>query len=129
MGNLTEYFIARSDPDATRVHSSPTGPKRAGFKTAEWKNVEWIRSGPPDNMIAGSDKDEHWVFRIHDHHLALLAGIADGEVATTAERWAAAQASGIWPSAAETRELLVDPIGVAREARATGQYLYCWVSL
>ena len=108
MGVLTDYFIARDDADAARAHKSTGGPKGLGFETAEWKSIdpvvtlatldevvtgrdalEWIRSGAPDSRIAGSDGDEHWVFRVYDHHRAVLESIRDDQIKDVARRWGA----------------------------------------
>ena len=147
MGVLTEYFVAKSDPDAVRAHASQTGPKRAGFETAEWKSIdpvvtlatldqvvtgrdalEWIRSGAPDSTIAGSETDEHWVFRVYDHHRAVLESIRDDQIEDIARRWGATEELREWPPQ-DVEEVLRDLVRLARTARETGQGLYCWVSL
>ena len=147
MGVLTEYFIARNDDDAARAHASETGPKRAGFETAEWKSVdpvvclamldqvvtgrdalEWIKSGAPDSTIAGSDEDEHWVFRVYEHHRAVLEGIADQQIDEVARRWGATDELKNWEPK-DVKAILTDLVRLARTARNSGQGLYCWVSL
>jgi hypothetical protein len=147
VGVLTEYFIARNDEDAARAHASPTGPKQAGFETAEWKSVdpvvtlamldqvvtgrdalEWIKSGAPDSAVAGSDTDEHWVFRVYDHHRAVLEAIRDDQLADVARRWAATEELRGW-DVRDVEAILTDLVRLARVARNTGQGLYCWVSL
>jgi aryl-alcohol dehydrogenase-like predicted oxidoreductase len=147
VGVLTEYFIARDDRDAARAHASQTGPKRAGFKTAEWKSLdpvvtmatlhevvtgqnalEWIKSKPPDSTVAGTDKDDHWVFRVYDQHFATLAALPDARVPDIAAKWAATEELREWPPA-DVRDALSELIALARDARASGAHLYCWVSL
>lgn len=147
MGVLTDYFIARDDADAARAHKSTGGPKGLGFETAEWKSVdpvvtlatldevvtgrdalEWIRSGAPDSRIAGSDGDEHWVFRVYDHHRAVLESIRDDQIKDVARRWGATEELADWEPQ-DVEEILRDLVRLSRIARETGQGLYCWVSL
>ena len=147
MGVLTEYFIARDDQDAARAHGSPTGPKRAGFKTAEWKSLdpvvtmatlhevvtgqnalEWIKSKPPDSTVAGTDKDEHWVFRVYDDHFATLADLPEERRGDVAAKWVRSEEMNDWPLD-EARQALSELVAPAREARSSGAHLYCWVSL
>ena len=147
MGVLTEYFIAQNDEDAARAHTSLGGPKRAGFETAEWKSVDpvvtlamldqvvtgrdalaWIKAGLPDSTVAGSDTDEHWVFRVYDHHRVLLEGIADDQVEDVARRWGRTDELKGWDPK-DVMAILADLVRLARSARASGQGLYCWVSL
>jgi len=147
VGVLTDYFIARDDADAARAHKSTGGPKGLGFETAEWKSVdpvvtlatldevvtgrdalEWIRSGAPDSRIAGSDGDEHWVFRVYDHHRAVLESIRDDQIKDVARRWGATEELADWEPQ-DVEEILRDLVRLSRIARETGQGLYCWVSL
>ena len=147
MGVLTDYFIARDDRDAARAHKSTGGPKGLGFETAEWKSVdpvvtlatldevvtgrdalEWIRSGAPDSRIAGSDGDEHWVFRVYDHHRAVLESIRDDQIKDVARRWGATEELADWEPQ-DVEEILRDLVRLSRIARETGQGLFCWVSL
>jgi hypothetical protein len=147
VGVLTEYFIARDDTDAARAHKSLGGPKGVGFETAEWKGVDpvvtlamldqvvtgrdalaWIKSGFPDSTVAGSDADEHWVFRVYDHHRAVLEAIRDEEIRDVARRWGATDELKGWDSK-DVEAILRDLVRLARSARMTGQGLYCWVSL
>ncbi len=147
MGVLTEYFVARNDEDAARAHASLTGPKRAGFETAEWKSIdpvvclamldqvvtgrdalEWIKSGAPDSAVAGSGDDEHWVFRVYEHHRAVLEGIGDRQIEDVARRWGARDELKNWDPK-DVRAVLTDLVRLARAARNSGQGLYCWVSL
>ena len=147
MGVLTDYFIARDDRDAARAHKSTGGPKGLGFETAQWKTIdpvvtlatldevvtgrdalEWIRSGAPDSRIAGSDGDEHWVFRVYDHHRAVLESIRDDQIKDVARRWGATEELADWEPQ-DVEEILRDLVRLSRIARETGQGLYCWVSL
>lgn len=147
MGVLTDYFIANDDQDAARAHASLSGPKGAGFETAEWKSVdpvvtlamldqvvtgrdalEWIKSGAPDSSVAGSETDEHWVFRVYDHHRAVLEGIRDDQVADVARRWGATDELSDW-APRDVEAILRDLVRLARTAREKEQGLYCWVSL
>ena len=147
MGVLTDYFIAKNDSDAARAHTSPGGPKRAGFPTAEWKSIdpvvcmaaldevvtgrnalEWIKSKPPDSAIAGSDDDEHWVFRVYDHHFAVLAALTNEQLPDVARKWAAQEELREFRPD-DVREALTDLVRLARDARAAGAHLYCWISL
>jgi hypothetical protein len=134
VGVLTEYFIARDDADAARAHTSPTGPKLAGFETTEWKSIdpvvclamldevvtgrnalEWIKSKPPDSTVAGSADDEHWVFRVYEHHVEVLAGLTDDQLPQVAERWAASEELRGWP-VSDVRDALSDLVRLARGA-------------
>lgn len=147
MGVLTDYFIAKDDQHAARAHTNPAGPKGAGFKTAESKGIdpvvtlamldqvvtgrdalEWIKSGAPDSTVAGSESDEHWVFRVYDHHRAVLEGIRDDQIEDVARRWGATEELRDWKPR-DVAAILRDLVRLARTARATGQGLYCWVSL
>ena len=147
MGVLTDYFIARDDRDAARAHKSTGGPKGLGFETAQWKTIdpvvtlatldevvtgrdalEWIRSGAPDSRIAGSDGDEHWVFRVYDHHRAVLESIRDDQIKDVARRWGATEELADWETQ-DVEEILRDLVRLSRIARETGQGLFCWVSL
>ena len=147
MGVLTDYFIARDDRDAARAHKSTGGPKGLGFETAQWKTIdpvvtlatldevvtgrdalEWIRSGAPDSRIAGSDGDEHWVFRVYDHHRAVLESIRDDQIKDVARRWGATEELADWEPQ-DVEEILRDLVRLSRIARETGQGLFCWVSL
>jgi len=147
VGVLTDYFIARDDRDAARAHKSTGGPKGLGFETAQWKTIdpvvtlatldevvtgrdalEWIRSGAPDSRIAGSDGDEHWVFRVYDHHRAVLESIRDDQIKDVARRWGATEELADWEPQ-DVEEILRDLVRLSRIARETGQGLYCWVSL
>ena len=147
MGVLTEYFIAKNDQDAARAHASATGPKRAGFETAEWKSVDpvvtlamldqvvtgrdalaWIKSGIPDSAVAGSDTDEHWVFRVYAHHREVLEGIGDDVIDDVARQWGETEELRGWDPK-DVKAILRDLVRLARSARDSGQGLYCWVSL
>jgi hypothetical protein len=147
VGVLTDYFVAKDDHDAERAHAALGGPKAAGFKTAEWKSVdpvvtlamldqvvtgrdalEWIKSGAPDSTVVGSDADEHWVFRVYDHHRAVLEGIRDDQIRDVARRWGATEELRSW-DARDVEAILRDLVRLARAAREAGQGLYCWVSL
>jgi len=147
VGVLTDYFIARDDRDAARAHKSTGGPKGLGFETAQWKTIdpvvtlatldevvtgrdalEWIRSGAPDSRIAGSDGDEHWVFRVYDHHRAVLESIRDDQIKDVARRWGATEELADWEPQ-DVEEILRDLVRLSRIARETGQGLFCWVSL
>jgi len=147
VGVLTDYFIARDDTDAARAHKSTAGPKGLGFETAQWKSVdpvvtlamldqvvtgrdalEWIRSGAPDSRVAGSETEEHWVFRVYDHHRAVLESIRDDQIKDVARRWGATEELAGWEPQ-DVEEILRDLVRLARSARETGQGLYCWVSL
>jgi hypothetical protein len=56
MGVLTECFVAKDDADAVRAHASQTGPKRAGFETAEWKSiVPVVALATLDQVVTGRD--------------------------------------------------------------------------
>ena len=141
MGVLTEYFIARNDQDAARAHASPTGPKRAGFKTAEWKSLDPVVTmatlhevvtgqnefKPPDSTVAGTDKDEHWVFRVYDDHFATLADLPEERLGDVAARWVTSEEMNDWPLE-DARQALSELVALAREARSSGAHLYCWVS-
>ena len=147
MGVLTEYFVARDDQDATRAHAALTGPRELGFKTAEWKSIdpvvalavleeivngtkvlEWIKShAGDDQIVAGAGEDEHWVFRVTPEHTKTLADLPDA-VRPIAERWAKSEELDRADPAVLT-DVLVSLRDLARDARNTGQRLYCWVSL
>jgi hypothetical protein len=135
VGPLTNYFVARNDEDATRAHTTIGGPKWAGFETAEWKSVDpvvtlamldqvvtgrdalaWIKAGFPDSTVAGSETDEHWVFRVYDHHRAVLDGIADDQIEDTARRWGATDELNGWDPK-DVRAILKDLVRLARSPR------------
>jgi hypothetical protein len=147
LGVLTDYFVARDDQDAARAHAAIAGPKKLGFKTAEWKSIdpavnlavleeivngtnmlEWIKAHPDEPVrVAGSDEEDHWVFRVTAQHAETLANLPD-DVRSIAERWAKSEElDGSDPS--DLADVLVSLRGLAREARDTRQGLYCWVSL
>jgi hypothetical protein len=147
MGVLTDYFVARDDRDAARAHTTVGGPRELGFKTAQWKGIDplitlavldeivnggnaldWIHANAGgDRMVAGSGEDEHWVFRVAPEHAETLAKLPDA-IRTIAERWAKSpELNGSDP--ADLADVLVSLRDLAREARTSGQRLYCWVSL
>jgi hypothetical protein len=149
MGVLTDYFVARDDKDAARAHAAVGGPRELGFKTAEWKSIDpvvtlaaldeivngrnaldWIKANAGDDqMVAGGEEDEHWVFRVAAEHAETLAELPD-EISLIAERWAKSEElelDGFDP--ADLVDVLVSLRDLAREARSTSQQLYCWVSL
>ena len=147
MGVLTDYFAARNDQDAARAHAAVGGPRQLGFKTAQFKSIdplvtiamldeivrgtnalEWIRANAGgDRMVAGGPDDEQWVFRVAPEHAEMLAELP-GEVRPIAERWAKSEElKGFAP--ADLTDVLVSLRNLAREARRTGERLYCWVSL
>jgi hypothetical protein len=145
MGLLTDYFVARDDRDAARAHATVGGPRQAGYKTAAWKSIDpvvtlavldeivngtnaldWIKTHGAKN-VAGGPEDERWVFRVAVEHAETLAGLPD-DVRAIAGRWSkSAELDGADP--AELTDVLVSLRDLAREARDTGQHVYCWVSL
>jgi hypothetical protein len=150
MGVLTDYFTARDDQDAARAHSVTGGPRELGLRTVQCKSIDplvnlavlneivkgvnaldWIRANAGgDRMVAGAAEDEQWVFRVAREHAETLAELP-GEVraiAAIAELWAKSEElKGVAP--AELAGVLASLRDLAREARRTGQRLYCWVSL
>jgi len=147
VGVLTDYFVARDDQDAARAHNTVGGPRQAGFKTAAWKSIdpvvtlavlneivtgtnalEWIKTHGGDvEMVAGGNDDERWVFRIAPLHVDALMQLPE-DVRPIAERWAKSEElDGADPK--DLAEVLRDLRALAREARASSQQLYCWVSL
>jgi hypothetical protein len=90
--------------------------------------IEWIQSKPPDSTIAGSADDEHWVFRVYDHHFEVLADLTEDRLPEVARKWAASEELRGWP-ASDVRDALSDLVRLAREARTSARHLYCWVSL
>src|SRR6266545_3656521 len=146
MGVLTDYFVARDNQDAARAHATVGGPRKLGFKTAEWKSIDpvvtlavldeivngtnaldWIKThAADDENVAGGPEDEQWVFRVAAEHEETLAELPDN-VRPIAERWAKSEElDGSDP--ADLADVLTSLRDLAQEARLTGQHLYCWVS-
>jgi len=145
MGVLHDYFIARDDADAKRAHASATGPQDAGFKSIDLKGIDpivnlavldeivngrdalaWIRASAGATVAGGAD-DEHWVFRVAPEHATMLADLPT-DLLPTATRWAQSEElAGSDPG--DLADVLASLRELAKEARSSGQRLYCWVSL
>jgi hypothetical protein len=104
VGVLTDYFIAKNDSDAARAHTSPGGPKRAGFPTAEWKSID------PVVCMAALDEAVTGAMRSSGTNRSRRIRPSLGRTMMSTGSFACL-------------------VRLARDARAAGAHLYCWVSL
>lgn len=148
MGVIFDYFAADSDEQATAVIDMEQGPATpgSGVTTIETGGVdpavqlatlEELLTGTPYDEIADRPRHAECLAARNDHHRLVLA-LSDELTTALAEatQTRLAEVATPWSEtdeffgAAAPEDLigfLTAIAGLAREAQAKGQQLYCWV--
>ena len=131
MSVLYDYFVAGSDDDAAAmVGDGPDGEvlllELKGLGPHDLVDVEVLLTGVSSDprVIATLDDGHRLVLRLGD-------GLRDGLAAATVERLAeVARSWAAIDGLTDHEDAFADLLGqLAREARADGAHLYCWVGV
>ncbi|WP_405109386.1 hypothetical protein OG559_28445 [Micromonospora sp. NBC_01405] len=82
----------------------------------------------PDAGAAAAGHDGPWVVRLGDRARDVLAALAEDRLPALADRWSRIEELS-WGEPAGMLPVLRRLVGLARRAQASGQHLYCWMSL
>ncbi|NBE84126.1 hypothetical protein [Micromonospora rubida] len=82
----------------------------------------------PDAAAAQAEHDGPWVVRLGDRVRDVLAAVAEDRLPALADRWSRIEELS-WGEPAGMLPVLRLLVGLARRAQASGQHLYCWMSL